>query len=1006
MNIKWIFPVCIALVFVQTLCAASIKRFFVMIPPDEEWQTAVPMISMDGGITGVPMKVDPERCGWFFYEFSDENISDNVLLYRNDDELREDALGLNGNWETAATSIPIPLESIFELAGDSVFFVPDEDWKTNEDGFYYSAIEVDGIEGNCSYDLAAIIYDTDASLHGAFTCATSHYLDMPNIEAQYNGCPTNAPFSYPANQPTPCVGVTKGIVADLLDPFTKKPTYNAASGCFTSSEAFNAIFQSNTRYNETYCTNIPFVRGADGKWNFDSDNYTSPGATAKGGFYPGESAAVDPSMMLSEAVPAAHNKRKAEGPVFMESSLRKINAVEGVPEIDILCNGPGWNKGVPCVGLFADGGEWSSTKPPKAGISVQGDGWQWSVMGDDWADDVAPEGWTFYKQGTETVVNVANTTNGYGYGNAARWASGGWVKEDKGKAAVQAYDATVFTNGQGRNQHFCFESHAKFIYRKGLRFGVRGDDDIWVFIDNKLAVDIGGMHLPAPGYVDLDYFVGASGGFVVGNEYDLDIFFCDRRTTVSTMSIKTNMYIRQKTGIDVKKRSGANIYDICYTMSGDGSCAVALSGFEGSETYCGDELLAHFTPSYTLVAGNRISSPAVPGVENVTTPGVYKCGVDLTNPDAPKIDKEAVCLDAGRYSLFVTVDGKSKKVATFRVTGSNMDVVYRDGEAKNASGEKIKDGAYKLANFAMGGEFVPVYVSSVGESEKLTDPLEISPEDAVGKWYSLSPSSNLMKIYYRNADGEFERLASETLRTIGNSGVDTLYVTVDMQNLTQAITPFTIGVTGRPNVMTINFYLPKITFIDSIPEDGKMPGIIKGQTSETDGSYREFVVDSLCDLYLAVLKPNEDGSYSICAEECNGFLARKGAETSLKINMDPDEIEFENGYAKISVSSQKEYRYSADSKLDDPAKIVVEINDYVKAMYSPIYFSKLDSAHNKTNIVAVKEFAKNSKFVIMDVQGRVVRQGFAVDSESMLKNLVSGTYVVKNGSMIQLINVR
>ena len=51
-----------------------------------------------------------------------------------------------------------------------MFFVPDEEQKTNDDGYYYSAAEVDGIEGNCSYTMAAIIYDTDADLHPAFSC--------------------------------------------------------------------------------------------------------------------------------------------------------------------------------------------------------------------------------------------------------------------------------------------------------------------------------------------------------------------------------------------------------------------------------------------------------------------------------------------------------------------------------------------------------------------------------------------------------------------------------------------------------------------------------------------------------------------------------------------------------------------------------------------------------------------------------------------------------------------
>ena len=933
------------------------KFLYMMIPPDyTEWLSADPMISWDGGVTGEKLEaVDGEDyCGWFRYIWTGGTIPDNVLFYSSADEGRTNMIGLNGNWEEPGVVTPIPLNMLF--VGDSLFFVPDEEQllADGDDGWYYTFPR--GVKGTCSYDLAAIIYDTDASLHGAFTCATTYYKDMPAAEGLYNGCPTNAPFSYPAGQPTPCVGVTQGIVADLLDPTTKKPTYNTASGCFVSAEAFNTMFQSNTQYNETYCVEMPFTRSADGKWEFDSDNYTSPGATAKGGFYPGESATpADPTKMLSAAVPAAHNKRKAEGPVFMESSLRKINAAEGVPEIDILCNGPGWNKGIDCNRnhLFAGGGEWSSTNPPKAGLAVQGDGWQWSVMGDGWANDVAPEGWTFYKQGTETAVNVANTTNGYGTGNAARWASGGWVKDDAGKAAVQAYDATVFTNGQGRNQHFCFESHANFTYRKGLRFSFRGDDDIWIFIDNKLAVDIGGTHLAAPGYVDLDYFVGASGGFVVGNVYDIDIFFCDRRTTMSNVRIKTNMYIRQKTDIEtVGKKNPANkdetIYDVCFTKSGDGSCAAAMSA-GNSERWCGEKLVqamneGKITMSYTLVEGKKRDENIVAGFENVTTPGIYECGIDLTNFGDPVLNKSALCMrKGGYYTLFVNIDNKSKKVMSFQTSGE-MSVVYKNGSAMSINtetGDVTKLGDYTPKTIAMGGEIVPVYISNVAPRSG-SDSLDIFPDDAVNQPYALA-YDKLMKVYEKVVTPEgtdsLVRIASGATRYIGASGVDTVYVTVDMEDLTEPIQPFSISVGANADkALNINFYLPQITFIEKIPEAGEVAKSITGQQPEPDGSYEELWVGTQYEMYLAIVKPNLDKTYSPCLEECNGITIHKGAGTSPKIDFMPEQITFQNGYATVNVRSMVKYRWDTDPAIHSPATIVAEYNDFVQAIYNPVYF--------------------------------------------------------------------
>jgi fibro-slime domain-containing protein len=272
-----------------------------------------------------------------------------------------------------------------------------------------------------------------------------------------------------------------------------------------------------------------------------------------------------------------------------------------------------------------------------------------------------------------------------------------------------------------RNQQFCFESHAKFTYYEDQEFTFRGDDDIWVFINNKIAVDNGGAHLATPGHVvlkNLNTTYGA--GFLVpGNEYDLDIFFCDRRTTMSNVRIKTNMYIMQKTAIEVKgKKNPTNpaetIYDhLCFTVTSDGSCAAAMTGTEDGATYCGIQILeSGRIPAYTLVNGKKITENVVPGFENVNVQGVYKCGIDLTNLVEPKVDKSSTCLPGGYYTLFVTIDGKSQKVMSFKTTGE-VDVLYKNGNAISVdeeTGDVVQKGKYNVETIAMGGEMIPIYV--------------------------------------------------------------------------------------------------------------------------------------------------------------------------------------------------------------------------------------------------------------------------------------------------------
>ena len=899
------------------------KYFFIMIPPEmDDWMSAVPMLSSDGGATGKPMKAVDGMCGWYSYVFFDEAISDEVVLYRDDDVDREDMIGVNGNWETAAKAQPIPLGMIFGMGVDTLFFVPDMDQKTNEDGYYYSSADVDGIEGTCSYDLAAVIYDTDASLHPAFSCYVEKQEWGESAECQKGAQGISQAEALKAAKS--CVGVTPNIVEPILGS-NKKPKLNTAgngSTCFINETLFNQLFTPTPGVNEVTCYDMPFSRSKDGRWEFDSDTYLSKGLTVQGGFYPVE-ATQDADVIAagSTPVPAARYKHAAQGPVFLAPWWKTVDEEENMPIYDLLCNGSGWDKGIDCSGKFASGQDLGGMKY-RDSILPTGDNlyiWCWG----DYCIGDLPVGWPTFKKDTETPV--AKTVKEA----QPRWASGNYYSGD-------------VSGTEGRNQHFCFESHAKFKYKQGLRFNFRGDDDIWVFIANKLAVDLGGTHLAAPAYVNLDKITDDQGNALeVGKEYDLDIFFCDRRTTMSNVRITTNMYIQSKSAIEVsgsknKDKPSETTYGLCFTKSGDGTCASALTGEKKEEKFCGSEITgAGLDISYTLVKGNTITSPAefadVKG-------GLHNCGIDLTNPAAPKIDKDNICgLGGGRYTLFVNIEGKSKKIATFRMTG-DVDVVYANATVVDTTGEAT-GAKINLKTTAMAGDKVPVYISNVAPSD---NGVEVSPEDAVGVEYTLSPD-NMMTVFEKVLDPvsgsyKYDRIVSGTKRTIGASGIDTVYVTVEMDDMDAAIKTFKISVAGRDNAMAIKFYLPQISFIEKIPEAGESAVSTKGQKANADGSYEEYWKGAVYDMYLAVLKPNDDGTYSPCLEECNGLVIHKGAGTSPKIDFIPDTAVFNDGYATIAVRSQAEYRWDTNPTIHNPATIVAEYNDFVQAKFSPMYF--------------------------------------------------------------------
>lgn len=216
-------------------------------------------------------------------------------------------------------------------------------------------------------------------------------------------------------------------------------------------------------------------------------------------------------------------------------------------------------------------------------------------------------------------------------------------------------------NGQKHNFGFAVKIQATFEYVPGQYFDFYGDDDVWVFIDNRLAVDIGGQHRQVAGAVDLDTM-----GLVEGTTYDFHIFYVERHTSSSNFRMRTSIDLQVDasifvTSIPLGDETNYKVWQV--NKKNKLSCGYDANSTE-TDTTGG-------ASTFKLTGGN-LSEPQILDV------GLHYEGLNITSDSTFSVNVEAIkangALAPGHYFLEITLKSDPSQTTKVEITVPAYDL--------------------------------------------------------------------------------------------------------------------------------------------------------------------------------------------------------------------------------------------------------------------------------------------------------------------------------------------
>lgn len=157
------------------------------------------------------------------------------------------------------------------------------------------------------------------------------------------------------------------------------------------------------------------------------------------------------------------------------------------------------------------------------------------------------------KDGTSYKFDAGNNDVLYDIANKAIYEDSGTTSEEFYPLENLGYEQpgllknTSEIDGKYRNGNFTLRGEAQFIYNEAddLYFTFKGDDDVYMFINGVLALDLGGGHGSNTKTVKLNDLDAATYNLVDGQPATFTFFYMERCSDASTFAIETNLQLAE-----------------------------------------------------------------------------------------------------------------------------------------------------------------------------------------------------------------------------------------------------------------------------------------------------------------------------------------------------------------------------------------------------------------------------------------------------------------------------